>query len=278
MGPLLIEQLLNDGHNLVVYNRGTIRSEYGENVQFIKGDRNDGFRIDEHFDVVIDTCAYTSLHTQKAIDDLDFDFFLHIGTVASYKKTEIFPLSESSKLGEWPLWGAYNKGKVDCEKVLENSGIKYASLRPVYILGPGNYVDREHFIYSHIDKSLPLKLPGNGEALIQFVFCKDVVNSIVSIAQNKFVGAFNCAGDEAITLKGLVEAMGEIVDKTPNLVFNPETDGERFDENEFPFANENMICSNEKIKKLGIKFTPLITGLETDYLNHYKKSLQLSDR
>ena len=67
-------------------------------------------------------------------------------------------------------------------------------------------------------------------------------------------------------------------DRKVGLVFNPETDGERFDENEFPFANENMICSNEKIKKLGIKFTPLITGLETDYLNHYKKSLQLSDR
>ena len=273
LGPILIEQLLKNGHSLSVFNRGTIKSEYTSGVHFIKGDRNGSFNIDDHFDVVIDTCAYTGIHTKKTLDDLDFDFFLHIGTVASYKRTELFPLTESSEIGEWPLWGDYNKGKVECENVLEKSGVKYASLRPVYILGPNNYVDREHFIYSCIKRGVPLRLPGNGQALVQFVFCKDVVDSIVLIAENKDIGAFNCAGDEVITLIGLVQSMGKIAGKSPKIEFNPEADGVHFDESEFPFANENMVCSNEKIKKAGIGFTPLITGLKADYQHHYKKSI-----
>src|SRR4030095_7050699 len=172
VGPLLVSLL--EKHSLTVFNRGRIPVEYPENVEFIKGDRDEMFNIDKKFDAVVDMCAYEGRQTKAAIEELDFSFFLHMSTAAVYRKSEIFPLNELSPIGEWPLWGEYNKGKVQCEKVLSESGLDYAAIRPVYILGPNNYAPRERFIYSRLRKGQEMILPGNGEALAQFVFAKDV--------------------------------------------------------------------------------------------------------
>jgi nucleoside-diphosphate-sugar epimerase len=270
VGPLLVEKLLAAGHSLTIFNRGNIRTSYGK-AEFVRGDRESGFSLKKSFDVVIDMCAYEARHTQMAIEQLDFDFLIHMSTAAAYKKSEAFPLTEDSPLGPWPLWGAYNAGKVACEAVLSESGIKYASIRPVYILGPNNYVERESFIYSRLKKGRALELPGNGNAVSQFVFSRDVAALMAMIAGKKAAGAFNCAGDTIVTLKGLVEMMGRVCGRKPAMASAPEKDGVGFDERSFPFANENFIVSNEKAKALGASFTPLETGLAEDYGAFYSK-------
>ncbi len=270
VGPLVIQKLIAAEYKVTVFNRGRIKTEYPAGVNFIRDDRNNDFPIKEKFEVVIDMCAYTGKQTRQAIKELKFDFFIHMGTAAAYKKSEIFPLTENSPLGDWLLWSNYNKGKVECEKVLEKSGIKYASLRPVYILGPNNYLPRESFIYSKIKKDEPIVIPGNGRALTQFVSSNDVAQSIVMLAEKKVEGAFNCAGDETITLIDFVKTMGKVAGREPILRFNPLRGGENFDEAEFPFANENFIVSNKKLKNIGMVFTPLKSFLREDYENYYK--------
>ncbi|MBI2079503.1 NAD-dependent epimerase/dehydratase family protein [Candidatus Micrarchaeota archaeon] len=272
IGPILVDELLKNNHQITIFNRGNIKSNYGERINFIKGDRNDGFRKLRKpiFDAVIDMCAYLSEQTKAAIDQLSFDFFLNVGTAASYNMPQNLPLTEKSPLGDWSLWGDYNKGKVGCEKVLRESRIKFATIRPVYVLGPKNYVDREHFIYSKIKNQEPILIPGDGQALVQFVFAKDVAKSIALLAEGKKTGAFNCAGDEIISLVDLVNEMGKIVGKKPIIKFNPDADGENFKEGEFPFANQSFFCSNKKLKKLGIEPTQLTKGLKENYENYYK--------
>src|SRR3990167_6441414 len=210
IGPHIIRNLLNRGHNIAVFNRGRTQKKYPKEIRFIQGDRNSGFPNLGHFQTIIDMCAYKGYQTERALSELSFDFFIHMGTAAAYKKTEIFPLTEESPLGEWPLWGKYNKGKVECEEALINSDVKFATARPVYILGPKNYLARESFIYAKIKNGLPIILPGNGQALTQFVFAEEVAEAIAGIAENKTEGAFNIAGDDIITLKGLVEEMAKI--------------------------------------------------------------------
>lgn len=270
VGPYLAELLLNRGHGLTIFNRGLLKPEYPTEMRFVKGDRNKEFNLKECFDAVIDMCAYSGAQTENALRQLRFDFFLHFSTAAVYKKTEIFPLTEESPLGDWPVWGNYNKGKVKCEKTLAASGLPYAIIRPVYILGPKNYCDREHFIYSKIKNGEPLILPGDGQAKVQFVFAKEVAKAIVLIVEKRAIDAFNCAGDETVTLIDLVKVMGKIAGREPILRFNSLTDGEKFNVAEFPFPNENFIVSNEKIKILGIKFIPLFDGLKKDFKNYYQ--------
>lgn len=270
VGPLLIEKLLRGGYGVTVFNRGRISQAYSNKARFIKGDRNSGFSFSERFDAVIDMCAYSGEQTKRALDELKFDFFVHMSTAAVYRKSEVFPLTEESPIGPWPLWNSLNKGKAECEEALKESGVKYASIRPVYILGPKNYCDREHFIYSRIKSGLPIVLPGNGQALVQFVFAEEVAAVIALLVEEQVEGVFNCAGNEVITLRGLVEEMGEIMGIRPIVKYNPAADGEKFVFVEFPFANESLIISNEKIKGLGIKFTPLLKGLRRDYENYYQ--------
>jgi nucleoside-diphosphate-sugar epimerase len=272
VGPLVIEKLLNRGHNLTVFNRGILRQEYPREARFIKGDRKKGFapNVRGRFDAVIDMCAYSGDDTERLLKEIEFDFLVHLSTAAVYRRSEVFPLNEESPLGEWPLFGAYNKGKIECELALEKSRRAYASLRPVYILGPKNYLNREQFIYSKIKRGEPLILPGNGSAVIQFVFACEVAEAITLLAEKQAAGVFNCAGDEMITLRGLVKEMAKIVGKEPAIQYNPKADEEKLNIEEFPFANENFIVSNERIRALGIKFVPLREGLRRDYESYYR--------
>jgi 2'-hydroxyisoflavone reductase len=269
VGPHVIQKLKN--HELTLFNRGNNPMNFEGNIRQIKGDRNEGFNISEKFDAVIDMCAYNGKHTTQVLSELQTDYYFHFGTIASYKKTNVFPLTEESPIGEWKMWGDYNKGKVECEEVLKNSNTKHGIIRPVFILGAANHKDREAFIYRNILQDKEINLPGNGQAILQFVFAQDVADIIANVVENEVTGSFNVAGDEMITLQGLVEIMADIVGKKARIKYDYETDGLNFNEKAFPFPNEHMVCSNEKVKGLGIKFTSLVEGLRSDYDNDYKR-------
>lgn len=273
VGPHLLKLLSDHGHEITVFNRGAIDIQYPDGVTFVKGEREKGFGLTQKFDAVIDTCAYVGSQTKGALEELKFDYFLNFGTVASYKKTEIFPLTEDSPIGDWPSFGDYNKGKVECENILKTSGVVYGTFRPAYILGPKNYCDRENFIYSRIKRNKKLVLPGNGLGLAQFVFVDEVARAITMLVEKRATGAYNIAGDQAITLIGLVEEMAKIVGKKPQVTYSPNATGLNFKEEEFPFDNENLIVTNTKIKALGMTFLPLVDGLARDYNNYYQANI-----
>lgn len=274
VGPILIKKLLNCNHNLTVFNRGNFQTNYDKKITFIQGDRNFKVDISGHFDVVIDMCAYNGEQLKNVIDWVNFDYFINFGTAASYKKTEIFPLTESSPLGGWPIWGEYNRGKVECERLLARRKINYSTIRPVYILGEANYVNRESFIYSRILHEKKIILPGNGQAICQFIFVEEVAEILTFLAQSRPEGTFNLAGDKLLTLKGLVEVMADIVGEKVKIEFNPSADGLNHNEDEFPFANENFICSNSKLKQMGITFLPFVKTLESQYRSFYWKAIE----
>ncbi len=270
VGPLLVHKLVKQNHDVTLFNRGTHKVKLPTSVSEVVGNRNIKLNVAGHFNVVIDMCAYNGNHTEAAINNLSFDFFIHFGSVASYKKTEVFPLDEKSETGFWPFMGDYSKGKVECEYVLEKSGIKYATIRPTYILGANNYVDREKFIYSKLKNGEEIILPGNGQAVTQYVFAEDVANILCHIVEKQATGAYNCAGDELVTLKGLVEMMADIQGTKPNISYNTNADGSDHNEDEFPFANENLICNNRRSNELGYSYIKLYDGLKSDYLAYYK--------
>lgn len=276
VGPYLVDALRSRGHAITIINRGRLQSAYPEGVRFIKADRNSGFtRFHERFDAVIDICAFVGHHTARALRELKFGFFVHMSTAAVYRKGAATPLSEDSPLGDWPAFGVYNKGKVECERVLAAGGAPYASLRPVYILGPKNYIDRERFIYNRIHRAVPFNLPGDGEAIVQFVFADEVAASLALLAEVQKTGAYNCAGDEVITLRQLVEMMGAIVGKKPVIQYRRSV-GVKQGPDEFPFPDENLVVSNRKIKELGASFAPLRRRLTADYRRYYRAALELA--
>jgi nucleoside-diphosphate-sugar epimerase len=273
VGPLIVRGLSERGHQLTVFNRGRQSLSYPEEVKFVQGDRDGGFPKMGSFDVVIDTCAYSRDQIENALESISFEYYLNFGTAASYKKTDKFPLKESDELGDWPLWGEYNRGKVACENALLDNRVPHATVRPPYVLGPGNYAEREVFIFRKLIRREPLIIPGDGVARIQCVFSDEVARAMILLAEKKAQGSFNVCGDDIVTLEELVLGMGRIAGISPVIHFNPETDGGKFNPLEFPFANESMICDNSKIRTLGMRFMPLFDGLKRDYKSFYKHLL-----
>lgn len=271
IGPRIIDQLLLKDCSVTVFNRGILTHVYPSGVLFVRGDRQQGFPFKEKFDAVVDMCAYSGSDSKRALRDLRFDFFVHMGTAAAYCKSDIFPLSEDSSLGDWPLWGTYNRGKVECEKVLKKGGVRFAVVRPVYVLGAGSHSNRERFIYQKIKNGEPLILPGDGNALVQYVFVEEVVETVSRILETRTAGPVNCAGNDYITLTGLVWQMAGLVGKKPIIRFNLAADGVNHNPEEFPFANEHLIVTNERARSLGVRFMPLLDGLRRDYEGYYKK-------
>src|SRR3989344_408683 len=97
IGPILINKFLADSkYKLTVFNRGNNQRKYDKKITFIQGDRNFKVNLPGHFDVVIDMCAYNKKQLENVVDSISFDHFINFGTAASYKKTSIFPLTESS--------------------------------------------------------------------------------------------------------------------------------------------------------------------------------------
>lgn len=271
LGPVLINNLLRRGHQITVINRGTSPIIYEKPVQWIQADRDCVMPKLGFYDVVIDTCAYQRRQLEVLFTKVECDLFIFVSTVAVYQKSGFFPLLEDhSPLGDWPIFGEYNRGRVGCEIFLAKNSAKYASVRPVYILGPNNYLPREAFIYNRLINGLPIILPGDGQAIIQFVFVDEVAESIIQIAEKKAQGAYNCVGHEMITLRSFVERMGDIAGVKPEILFNAKANGLFHQPEEFPFANESFICSNQKVKKLGVEFHPLLKRLQHDFETYYQ--------
>lgn len=270
IGPVLVEELLQRGHAVSLFNRGTHPRTFSKPVTEYQGDREKGFDIAKKFDAIIDLCAYTGEQSARALSELSCDYFLHVSSAAAYATPTEFPLREDSPIGLWPQWKTYNSNKVEAEKIVSASSVPHAILRPVFILGKHNHPGREQRIYSLLKSKAPIRIPGNGEARVQFVFVQDVANVITTLVENKITGAFNCAGDDIVTLNALVETMATIAGTKAIIEHNVAADKENFIEAEFPFSNTDFFCDSSKLKALGITFTSLDKGLRDDYENYYK--------
>lgn len=270
IGPVLVEDLLKRGHRVSLFNRGNNPRVFSKPVTEYRGDREQGFEIHKKFDAIIDLCAYDGKQSERALTELQCDYFLHISTAAAYATPSVFPLREEYPIGLWPQWGTYNVNKVQAEKAVLNSTVPHAILRPVFILGKHNHPNREQFLYSRLKSQVPICIPGNGEAVVQFVFVQDVARALTILVENTITGIFNCSGDEAVTLNTLVTAMAKIVGISPSITYNQSADKENFIETEFPFSNTNFFCDSSKLKALGVSFTPFFDGLKHDYETYYK--------
>jgi len=268
VGKAVARALLHDGHHLTLFNRGSNQAENPPGVTQFTGDRG---RPDDlaraaalHFDLVVDTSGYTRHHVELAADAFAgrTSHYLYLSTGAVYAESETFPLTESSPLGPMPLWGSYGEEKLGGERAIEERAaghaFEFTHLRATYVLGAGNYADRENFLFARIAQQAPILLPDGGNALIQFVDALDLGAAFAAVVRSSQAGntAYNIASPEAITLRGLVQLAGELAGTEPNLLpFSMHDHGicdrpYHLADAPFPFANEHFLFDCRKLQTL----------------------------
>jgi len=269
VGKAITQALLDDGHSVTLFNRGSNQAANPPGVSQILGDRDRAMDLQtaaaSHFDLVIDTSGYASRHVELAAEAFAERTarYLYLSTGAVYAEVETFPITESTPLGPMPLWGSYGEEKLKGERAIEARAARnafcYTHLRATYVLGAGNYADRENFLFSRLERNAPILLPDGGNALIQCIDARDLGAAVAAIVRTEQAAeneAFNVASPEAITLRGLAKLAGEIVGATPQLIPFSMRDHEVEDrpynlmDAPFPFANEHFLFDCRKLMSL----------------------------
>ena len=245
LGHELVWRLLAAGHDVTLFNRGTLPDAFAARVERLRGDRNgpDFARLlaGRSFDAAVDFAAYDGAHGRQAVEQLDGRVGHYVaissGQVYLVRDSRPSPARESdydgplmpapADPGEKGQW-EYGMGKRALEDTLAEAWVRRrfpaTRLRLPMVNGPRDHFRRiERYLWRMLDGG-ELLLPGGGAFRVRHVYSGSVARAIVAWLgrSNSFGHAYNLAQDETPTLTELLTALGRALGATPRLVPAPE--------------------------------------------------------
>lgn len=281
IGVYLTKVLLEQGHEVVLYNRGNHPVPV-EGVAQIKGDRKDANQLKEKlggesFDAIFDNNGRELSDTQPLVEifDRQIEHFVYVSSAGVYLPTEQMPHQEGDPIDP----NSRHKGKHHTEDYLAKSGIPWTSVRPSYIYGPQNYNNLEAWFFDRIARNRPIPIPGNGKYLTQFGHIQDLVVAMSQILGNQTaVGKiYNISGDRYVTFDGLAYACAEAAGKSASEIKLVHYDPEQFDfgkRKAFPIRQQHFFADIHQAKT-DLAWQPqfdLVSGLKDSWENDYLAS------
>ncbi|MCL2164327.1 MAG: NAD-dependent epimerase/dehydratase family protein [Oscillospiraceae bacterium] len=289
IGWRFVEFLGKTNHTVTVINRGNRSRSYPHNVIHRLADRNDHAKMkaivgNASYDAVYDMCGFVESDMKYTVELFSgrTKKYVFISTAATYIEPEVMPIPESYPQGVHGIWGKYGGGKLACEKVLltahEENGFPAVIVRPSYVYGVGNTIDRETFLYDRITNGRTILVPSSGEAVIQLGEVTDLCRALLAIAvSSKGYGqCYNISGSELITLNALIHLVSKIIGKDYRTVFINPKDYGMTDREVFPFDNSSYFTSCEKFSA-DFGWQPEISLVE-GLSNAYQEWLNSSQR
>lgn len=265
IGRHVAEMLVESGADVTLFHRGTAK-EAVPGTATINGDRASASDMDRLSAIrpqaVIDLSSYAAEWTRIALEAFagKAEQYIYVSSGAVYAPSNELPWPETSPLGPDPYWGQYGREKLRSEQLLWDAHaaglVSVTIFRYPFVLGPGNYADREAFVISRIESGRPILLPGSGTAINQYVHVDDAAG--VTLAALTQPGAssgrvYNCAFRRGITNRGFVELCASALGTEANIVDVDEaalgfpTDSIDLTNLVFPFPNRNYMLAVDRL-------------------------------
>ena len=290
IGRALVEQLLARGDEVTVMHRGAT-TPFGERVQRIRCDRNDvsavraalkGKDFEVVYDNVYDMERGTSADQVKgavlASASGSLKRYVFMSTIAVYGAGS--ELVEDSPLAPSDDHNIYGAQKADSERMLfelhRRQGVPVTTLRPTFIYGPDNAIDREAWFWDRIVTGRPVIVPDAGERRMQWVYVQDVARAaVIASESDKAIGrAYNLCNYPAITQREFVELLGRVAGRETKVV--PVSREELLKRGGQLFGHPAyfgvfldlppMVARSDRVRaELGFEFTPLEAGLRETF-------------
>ena len=212
-GKYIAKRLLDKGHKVITLtNSGNRSNPFGDKIQVFP------FNFDNPEKLVEDLKGVSALYITYWVR-FNHKAFTHAdavrNTITLFKAAakagveriiyvSITNPSEDSHL-------EYFSGKGKLEKILKESGVSYAILRPAVLFG------KEDILINNIAWALR-KLPvlgvfGDGQYRLQPIYVDDLAEIAVQEGENRENKIINCIGPETFTYRELVETIGRIIGK-----------------------------------------------------------------
>ena len=210
-------QLLREGHDLYLLNRGKRNAELPEGAVSLECDVNDESRVKEltagmKFDAVADFIAFETAHVER-----DYRLFrgrtrqyIFISTASAYQKPPSdYRVTEGTTLAN-PYW-EYSRKKAACERFLMDKYEKKGF--PVTVVRPSHTYDERKIpvaihgdngsyqVIRRIREGKPVLIPGDGTSLWTLTHNSDFARGFVGLIGNLHaIGeAVQITSDETLT-------------------------------------------------------------------------------
>ncbi len=275
VGNAVRRHLAAQGFDVTAVTRGSVQMDWGS-TEHIACDRRDSERLaallhGRAFDAVVDTSCYTASDCASVLAALGKrpDAYILLSSAAVYSRSACaLPFSESAPATGDDIWGTYGTDKAEAEAVLLRSGIaRPFVLRPPYISGAGNNLDRERFIWARQLAGDPIFVPADGETLIQFLSIGDLCRAIVGLLQptgSVEPGIYNLADESFFSFNQYIELLGKVSGHGSDLHY--VADGTIPAREYFPFRKAHLILSTQKLAGWGERpQTRLLHGLQAAF-------------
>ena len=273
----------NAGFSLTLVNRGTYSMTHLPNTREYACDRHDAVALQslpaEHYDAVIDFCAYTPGDVKTVFEHLNgtFDHYILLSTADVYDRSIRTPKDETAPLqtcqssctaGEYMFHKMLLEGET--RQCCESRGTPWTILRPAFIYGPYNYAPREAYFIKNIVKKEPIPVPVDSNSQFQFVYVKDVAEALIACVNNPVSHgkAYNLCAPEVLTYSSYLETLCQVSDIP--FQTDPVTVAQVIRNNiplPFPLLDhENELFIGSKIAdELDLCYTPFRDGMQRTY-------------
>ena len=278
IGVHLTKMLVEQGHNVVLFNRGN-RPTPVEGVSQIRGDRTDSTQLKEklskeHFEAIFDNNGRELGDTQPLAEIFknSVQHFVYMSSAGVYLPSDCLPHVEGDPVDP----KSRHRGKHETEAYLTELGLPFTSIRPTYIYGAGNYNELESWFFDRIVRDRPLPIPGNGLHITQMGHVQDLARAMCNILGNQqAVGQiYNVSGDRYVTFDGLARACAQAAGLSAADLKIVHYDPKKFDfgkRKPFPLRVQHFFASVHKAMQ-ELNWQPefdLISGLKDSFQNDY---------
>lgn len=225
LGRHLVDAALQRGHELTLFNRGTVVVPA---VETITGDRHGDLAElrGRRWDVVIDTSGYLPRTVRTATEVLSdaVDRYIFISSQSVYADVGVRGVDEthpvktltreelehanSINTSGHPSYGQLYGGlKALCEQAAEEvMPGRVLNVRAGLIVGPYDYTDRFTYWIVRVAQGGEVLAPARPQRPVQFIDARDLAEWIVSMAEQKQQGVFNAnCPPEKLTMANVLD-------------------------------------------------------------------------
>jgi len=215
---------------------------------------------------------------QAAIQPWSPKVYAYVSSGGMYKPVPTGPLIEGGAV-------KLDNKQLSIENNARGLGLNWCAFRPQYIYGPKtNKRDYIDWFLDRITRDLPFPLPADGSLFTTLTNSEDVAGMMASVVGKEAEASgeiFNCASDELVSHKKMVEVVATALGKDPRDVlarvvfYDPaKLKGvELPKEGKFPFRETNFGVDVQKAKKV-LGWSPAHT-FEGDIAAYYAEYCRL---
>jgi 2'-hydroxyisoflavone reductase len=218
LGPHQIHAALDRGHEISIFTRGKthprILVDDFERVEKLVGDREGdlGALENRSWDAVLDNSGQRvewATATAQLLKDAAHTYLYVSSTGVYYPylttnlSEETQPLLADDPPGEKPSYGVM-KALSELE-VQQAFGERALVVRPQYIVGPGDRMDRFAYWPLRLTRGGEVLVPGNKSDAIMYIDVRDLAEWMIDLVERQVGGVFNAAGPaSALTMEQFV--------------------------------------------------------------------------